>query len=117
MFRLYPEEKAIFTFDDYQALMDECHRLKARSVLEFGPGASTLALVEAGVERIVTLEHSPNWRILAEERLAGHSAVTVLPYENTRVIDRELLAGVAFDVAFVDSPVGIEARSAIRFPG
>lgn len=117
MFRLYAQERAIFTFDDYQALMDECHRLGAHSALEFGPGASTLALVEAGLDRIVTLEHDPKWRAIATERCAAHPQVRVLAYSNARTIDPKLLAGEALDLAFVDSPVGIEARSAQRFPG
>lgn len=110
MFRLYSEERAVFTFDDYGSLMEEVGRCGARSVLEFGPGASTLALVEAGCERIVTCEYQDRWLLRAVEMLKPFPQVSVHRYRNAAEVTVDGLPERQFDLAFVDSPLGIEAR-------
>lgn len=115
MFRLYAEERRVFTFDDYGALLAEARG--ARSVLEFGPGASTLALVEAGCERIATCEYQDRWLAATVEMLAPHPQVVVHRYVNAAEVEVEGLPPGEFDLAFVDSPLGIEARRYVGFPG
>jgi hypothetical protein len=106
VFKLYKVEQGTFPFTDYRALM--AFAKGAKSALEFGPGISTNALIEAGVPEIVTLEcHSESLR-KAVEALKGFPGVRVLPYENVApVAFCEALNGhPQFDLAFVDSPRG-----------
>lgn len=119
MFELYKEEKSVFTFDDYGTLIAEAKRANAKTVLEFGPGNSTLAWVEAGCTDITTLEHQAKWFMIAKANLAKYKNVKLLPYNNTPVIEIPALNGKKFDLIFVDSPVGMEAspKFAPRFPG
>lgn len=115
-FRLYPEERRIFEFCDYGALLHECARVGARSVLEFGPGISTLALVESGAEMIRTCEYQDRWIAQAAELLRGHPHVSVHRYCNEPVVKMQDDPGNEFDLAFVDSPLGVPSRGAVRHP-
>lgn len=118
MFRLYKREQSVFTFDDYAALLGEVKRTNAKHILEFGPGNSTLAWIEAGCDSIVSLEHNPRWLAAAKDKLLGKCLnVQLLPYKNTPEIILPELNGKTFDLAFVDSPVGVDLKSATRFPG
>jgi hypothetical protein len=104
MFKLYTEQQPSFYFSDYALLMQQVKDLGAKSCLEFGPGASTLALIEAGLETIVTLEHCDEWFDTAVEKLKDYPQVTVGRYQD----EPEVIADVVgvFDMAFVDSPKG-----------
>lgn len=118
MFDLFRTEQAVFTFDDYAALMGAARGM--RNILEFGPGASTLALIEAGVERIVSAECNPKWEAAANERLKDYVAagrVEIVRFTNTAPVAFCPSVVGPFDLVFVDSPVGIEARSAVRHRG
>lgn len=116
-FRLYPVEHRIFEFCDYGALIDECHRVDARRVIEFGPGISTLAMVEAGVERIHTYEYQDRWFAQARELLRGHPHVSVHRYRNEPEVAVRGQSEMKFDLAFVDSPLGVPSRGSVRHPG
>jgi hypothetical protein len=118
MFQLYREQSRIFEFDDYGALLGECQRVGARNILEFGPGISTLALIESGAERVVTCEYQDRWLASAQELLKGHPQVSVHRYHNEiDVRVSGLASGKEFDFAFVDSPLGSPSRNVIRHPG
>lgn len=117
MFRLYRDERSVFGFDDYGALISEVKRLDANRVLEFGPGLSTLALVEAGCGDIITLEYQARWRTAAKNRLWQHKTVKILPYENSPEISIPDLEKSRFDMIFVDSPIGTDLPTATRFRG
>jgi hypothetical protein len=111
MFKLYTEEKPTFFFSDYALLMQQVKDLGAKTCLEFGPGISTAALIEAGLERIVTLEHDPKWFDANVERFKDYPQVTVGQYLDEPVVSEraELANKIAdqdFDMAFVDSPKG-----------
>lgn len=82
----------------------------AKSALEFGPGLSTLALVEAGVKHIVTLEHDTRWLRKAVQALKPYPQCRILRYENVapEALCTSLEANRQFDLAFVDSPCGTE---------
>lgn len=118
MFDLYRQEKAIFTFDDYNALLEECRTRNANRVLEFGPGISTLALIESGCGAILTCEYNDRWFNSAHELFKGRPEVSLLRYRNDPEVS---VAGLApddtFDLAFVDSPIGIPSRGTVRHPG
>jgi DNA-binding transcriptional LysR family regulator len=102
MFKLYTVERDCLPFTDYGALLREFQGVK--TALEIGPGVSTFALIEAGVERIVTLEHNAEWFAKAVEQFKDYPQVEIRPYwdEPTVLADVE----EDFDVAFVDSPKG-----------
>lgn len=105
MFALYSVERSVFSFDDYGALLGECRRLGADTALEFGPGVSTLALIEGGCRRVVSCEYDPVWADRAKLDFRDHP-VEVLSYGNRPNVEVEGLGDEVFDIAFVDSPVG-----------
>jgi hypothetical protein len=117
MFELYTEEHRIFEFEDYGAILDECAKLKPLTVLEFGPGISTYAFVEAGVERIATCEYKDAYLQKAIEDFKQWPHVTVHRFLNNADVEVLGLTRSNYDLAFVDSPVGIESKSSPRFPG
>lgn len=117
MFRLYQHERSVFGFDDYGALISEIKRIDARKVLEFGPGVSTLAFIEAGCTEILTLEHQARWRASAKNRFWQHRQVKILPYVNEPEISLPDLEKSRFDMIFVDSPMGADLPMATRFRG
>jgi hypothetical protein len=102
MFKLYTIEQDCLPFIDYGTLLREFQG--AKTALEFGPGVSTFALIEAGVEKIVTLEHNDEWFSKALEQFKDYPQVEIRPYKDEPTV----LADVEedFDVAFVDSPKG-----------
>lgn len=102
MFKLYKEQKHTFSFIDYGMLLKEAAGVK--SALEFGPGISTLALIEAGVEKIVTLEHDPKWFDAAVAQFKDYPQVSVRTYKDEPVVEADVEG--EFDIAFVDSPKG-----------
>jgi hypothetical protein len=117
VFRLYKREQSVFTFDDYAVLLTEAKRVNAMRVLEFGPGNSTLAWIEAGCDEIVSLEHNQKWMAVAKDKLSGmHPDLRLLSYKNAPEIEVSGLSGT-FDLAFVDSPPGVDLKSGTRFPG
>jgi hypothetical protein len=117
MFALYHDERNIFSFDDYGALLAECRRINARTILEFGPGISTLALIESGAERIATCEYQDQWIAAAQERLKGHRQVSLHRYRNDAEVSVNGLCRARFDLAFVDSPVGQPSPRSVTHPG
>lgn len=117
MFKLYSQEHRIFEFVDYAVLMDECRRVKARSVLEFGPGSSTMAFIEAGCDRVVTCEYQDRWLNAAVEKLKSYPQVSVHRFVNKLDVEVHGVSRNDFDLAFVDSPLGAEARSYVALDG
>lgn len=106
MFKYYTEERGTFQFPDYRLLMNEVKIVGAKSCLEFGPGISTWALIEAGVEHIVTLEHDDEWFEKAKETFKDFPQVMVRRYQDEPEAIGDLSEGETFDMAFVDSPKG-----------
>lgn len=104
MFKLYTAQQHTFPFADYGLLMELAK--DAKSVLEFGPGISTLALIEAGVGKIVTLEHDPEWFDVAVAKFKEYPQVTVGHYADEVPVTADKIADQEFDLAFVDSPKG-----------
>ena len=107
MFRLYQKEEDTLPFADYQMIMDEVRRIGAKTALEFGPGYTTLALIEAGVEKIVSLESDGEWLEKKRDELRIYPQVHIAHYNNSPVVTADPIAeqGV-FDIAIVDAPAG-----------
>lgn len=113
-FNLYKKQTPTFPFEDYGALMEEVKSLGAKSCIEFGPGTSTLALIESGLERIVTCEHDNKWREAAETKFKQYPQVEVTSYRNDPTATCNVTG--QFDMAFVDSPKGYHPARIIH-PG
>jgi hypothetical protein len=90
----------------------------AKSVVEFGPGFSTFAFLEAMVPEIVGLEHNPEWFDIQTDRFKEYPNVTIDWYYNEAPVAGvpANVSGREFDLAFVDSPKGYAAARVIH-PG
>jgi hypothetical protein len=105
-FDLYPVEKHWWSFTDYRAVLDTVRRLGARRVLEFGPGSSTLALVEGGADQIDTCEDDPKWYDVHRSRVGRQFApvVTVHRYTWADPLSIPELDARRYDLALIDGP-------------
>lgn len=90
----------------------------ANSVVEFGPGYSTFAFIEAGVKEIVGLEHDDKWFDKQTERFKDYPQVSIKRYWNEAPVARvpKDVSNRRFDIAFVDSPKGYFSARVIH-PG
>lgn len=107
-FRLYPEERHWWSFNDYGAVIDVMQRLTPKRVLEFGPGSSTLALIEGGATKIDTCEDNPDWYQIYEKRLehAYPEIVTLHPYIWSDPLMVPDITRRRYDLALIDGPLG-----------
>lgn len=90
---------------EYDGLVQFARQARIRRVLEFGPGASTWAFVEAGCE-VVSLEYQQKWFEHYRREFAQHPQVQVIQFHNQPTISVPQLREQQFDLGFVDSPVG-----------
>jgi len=67
--------------DDYDWLVDWCRARGVRRVVEFGPGDSTLAFLDAGCT-VLSAEHDEGWRKLATDRFALDAGVTITAFRD-----------------------------------
>jgi hypothetical protein len=104
--KLYPKDQRTLPPQDYAALMEEARRLGAKRVLEFGPGYSTYAFIEQGVDEIVGLEYLPEWFEKQEERFKSYPQVKVDWFWDEAPEARVPDGLGSFDLALVDSPKG-----------
>ena len=88
-----------------------------KSALEFGPGTSTWALIEAGCERILSCEYDDTWRATAKTKFAEFPQVEVVRFWDEPEARAEIPEGEQFDIAFVDSPKGYQPNSPFTPPG
>lgn len=114
-FALYPEEKHWWSFTDYGAVVDTVRRLGARRVLEFGPGSSTLALVEGGATIIDTLEDDPKWLDVYRRRLGMKfpGVVEVRAYTWADPLTIPTVDGERYDMGLIDGPHDTPRRPAV----
>jgi hypothetical protein len=86
------------------------------SVVEFGPGYSTFAFIEAGVPEIVGLEHDTKWFTTQKERFADYPQFTIGKYwdEAPVALVPNAIKAKKFDIAFVDSPKGYKGGRVIH---
>jgi predicted O-methyltransferase YrrM len=111
-FRLFTEDRQWWTAADYRSLLTVCRRLAPKRVLEFGPGGSTLAMIEAGVPHIDSCEDDPVYLDRAHELLDAHPAVTLHLYQHSERLSIPELDGQRYDFGFVDGPRNTALRLA-----
>lgn len=110
---LYPNTKFLSRehYDEIVRLATGC-----KTALEFGPGATTLALIEAGCERIHTFDHVEKWADHYRREFAAYPQVSVGEYVN---LPRVAFVGgeglptplMGYDIAIVDGPQGDRTRT------
>lgn len=115
VFRLYPEEQRWWSFNDYGAVLDVMAELKPKRVLEFGPGSSTLALIEGGAEYIATCEDDAKWFGVYAERLGQkfNGIVDVVRYTWADPLSIPSVDEQRFDLALIDGPHNVSRRVAV----
>ncbi len=124
-FKLFPEPQRWFTFADYALVLECMQSLEAERVLEFGPGSSTLALIEGGAKHIDTLEDVDDWARVWEERIVKRFPTPEFPatvHLHRYVIDKgkvkadaptlAKLNAARYDLAFIDGPRETPLRAA-----
>lgn len=118
-FKLLKENARWWSLSDYAAVVAAMKKTKARRVLEFGPGSSTLALIEGGAESVDTCEDQEDWAKVYEERLAkrfpepGFPTVVRLhrfTWPEGALLSIPAVDGEHFDLALIDGPHGTERR-------
>ncbi len=109
------------TWSSFSVSQAECERLadfvqqnKIKSVLEFGPGASTWYFADAGCE-VVSLEYDEKWFQRCQHAFRDVPNVRILRFTNSSPIRVPQLVNRTFDFAFVDSPVGSLYKERSRF--
>jgi hypothetical protein len=89
--------------EDYAILLREA--TGKQSVLEFGPGFSTFAFIEAGVPRILCCEYLDKWLEIGKERFKDYPQVEIIRYLDEPEAKADI-GSEQFDLALVDSPKG-----------
>lgn len=114
-FKLYPEERHWWSLNDYGAVLDTVTRRKAKRILEFGPGSSTLALIEGGATHIDTCEDKPDWAQVYEERLVAFypGIVNLHRYTWSDPLHIPATDDQQYDLALIDGPLGTDQRGPV----
>lgn len=106
-FRLYPFECRWWSFNDYGAVLDTMRAIgNPQRILEFGPGSSTLALIEGGATHVDTCEDDMNWARVYRERLQSvyPQLVNICDYVWSPYLVVPGIAGKRYDMALIDGP-------------
>jgi hypothetical protein len=88
--------------DEYQFLQEFCKANNVRQVIEFGPGASTLAFLRAGCA-VVSVEEDGRHFQDAQRTLMVPNC-TLLLGSPPAIMEHPAVAAHTFDLAFVDGP-------------
>lgn len=110
-FALYPVERHWCSFADYGAILDVVRRLQPKIILEFGPGSSTLALIEGGAECIDCCEDNPHWLSVHRARIL-YPNVAFHAFEQADPLSITAIDGNRYDLALIDGPL----EKSDRFP-
>ncbi len=104
-----------FETDDNERISEEIKRVKAETVLEFGPGDSTQAMLDMGIKRIVTCENINKWFLVAKKRFKNEKRVTILRFYDEMPCRVDGLGeNERFDLGFVDAPKGFNPARKIH---
>jgi len=114
-FALYPTECHWWSMADYGAVVDAVHGLQAKRVLEFGPGSSTLALIEGGATHIDSCEDDPDWSNTHRMRigLTYPNQVTIHDYTWSDPLHIASVGGRRYDLALIDGPKELAKRRSV----
>lgn len=114
-FKLFPQEAHWWSANDYGHVVDTTQAIGAKTVLEFGPGSSTLSLIEGGALSIDACEDNEHWAKVHEERIAKRfpSIVRIVPYVWNDPLTIKAIEGRSYDMALIDGPHGTPARPAV----
>lgn len=112
-FALYPEARHFCSLADYGAILSVTQRLQPKRVLEFGPGWSTLALIEGGALLVDACEDQTAWLKLWQDRLQEHRAVVTIRAFDW--VDPLTIDGIddRYDMALIDGPYQVARRPAV----
>jgi hypothetical protein len=88
--------------DDYLFLVHFCREHGIRRVLEFGPGDSTAAFLDAGCH-VLSFESNAEYLRKAEERFVGENDLELRFCAEDKVPDKDLLPQMP-DLIFIDGP-------------
>jgi hypothetical protein len=103
-----PPGATVLKQEDLDYFKFEIASLGAKSILEFGPGASTEFFVGLGLQ-VTTIEHMQRWYEVAKEQFKDRPNVRVLKGEDEMPFRIEGMGSYEkFDLAFVDAPQGYE---------
>lgn len=115
-FKLYPEEQHWWSFADYEGLLSIVERFKPRRVLEFGPGSSTLAIVEGGAEIVYSCEDDREWLDTYAGRFVRYPIALYQYTWSENISVPGLDDAPMFDLAFIDGPrVTTNRLSVLRY--
>jgi hypothetical protein len=101
-----PAAAVVLHRKDVECFKSAVEAIGAKTILEFGPGASTEVFAGFGL-LVTTVEHQQKWYEVAKERFKDYPNVRVLkgedeiPFRVPELDDSEM-----FDMAFVDAPQG-----------
>jgi hypothetical protein len=98
--------------EDYVFLVRFCRRMKFGRIVEFGPGDSTLAFLDADC-RIVSFDHDASWLQTATERFAHEPDVVVKHCREGTVPERQEI-GFEPELVMVDGPPFREGQEMSR---
>ncbi|HUU03409.1 MAG TPA: hypothetical protein VM425_18385 [Myxococcota bacterium] len=90
---------------DYLELVEFIRQEGAKKVLEFGPGATTWAFLEAGCD-VWSLEFGEEYLAKATEAFREHDKVKFFKVELKHDLVVPEIEGQNFDICLVDSPYG-----------
>jgi hypothetical protein len=109
-----PSDAVVLHHKDVECFKLAVEAIGAKTILEFGPGASTEVFAGFGL-LVTTVEHQQKWYEVAKERFKDRPNVRVLKGEDEipfRV--PELDDSEKFDMAFVDAPQGYYPKRKIH---
>lgn len=112
---LYPKDGARWwSRADHDAVVNVTRRLQPQRVLEFGPGTSTLSLIEGGAGAVDCCEDLPDWLEVYQERIAGkYPCVRMIAYDWADPLTIPASDALRYDMALIDGPRGTERRVAV----
>lgn len=115
---LVTEDARWWAMNDHRAVVEIMRQTEARHVLEFGPGTSTLSLIEGGATSIDTCEDDPEWAAVYEERLVKRfpGIMRLHRYQWAPQLAIPTVDENIYDLALIDGPHGAERRpAALRY--
>jgi len=118
-FKLFKEDARWWSLNDYGAVVGAMRKTGAKRVLEFGPGNSTLALIDGGAESIDTCEHVEDWARVWDERLVKRFPRVVrlhrYSWPKSASLSIPPVDGQRFDLTLIDGPDTERRPDVVRY--